>query len=382
MMRALNAAVLRHDDRRAAHSARAVPAKAKIIKFGDVVVGYWHRTAKTRRFSFDSLRVREIESTALRRYQNAPPMPDDARAFARAIADHASKEAAVRWIDTWCVTLDDDERAEIVAASSTKKTFWTADALAKLLGVTREERDALGLSTIGAIDFSKRDRIIARKVSARERMRAARAAAQPIREISQEKAAPWRDAGVSRRTWFRKKKASCNVAGHGTEPVLTHVVRGVRTKSVPSVATLSATSADRVLQAIRDDGPVNVAAIIERTGLHHRIVRPLLCRLLQAQRIVRVSRGVYRTAEPEGIATAQRKSPARPAPSQLPNQRSAQTRVIGLGTAIESTPRPVRFFPRPLGGAGRCTPRSENILKFTNPHFRFRVRRADQGGLI
>jgi hypothetical protein len=90
---------------------------------------------------------------------------------------------------------------------------WRADRLAWRLGLTIADRDALGITTIGAVDMEANKRIGRR----REKNRAAEAAKRRARgvcprqkyeagSISREK--PWEALGISRATWYRHGKPS------------------------------------------------------------------------------------------------------------------------------------------------------------------------------
>lgn len=83
-----------------------------------------------------------------------------------------------------------------------------ADRLAEIINLTMDQRQALGVRTIGAVDCSKRQRAMRRKQLDRERKRAARAEARAARPARQAKATrPWEEAGTSRATWYRHKAA-------------------------------------------------------------------------------------------------------------------------------------------------------------------------------
>lgn len=294
----LPAAVMRDGEAGAENIARVVPRRAQLVRVGNAVAGYWLSPAKAQyRFSFRSRRVREIEFLASLRYQNAPPPPEAARALAIAVAGHSEPNAAIAWINRWCVTLDHDEQEQIITDAATKRRFWRADAIASLLDVTKHERDVLGLRTIGAIDCDKRQRTIARKQRDRDRKRAARAASAKPRSLSLEKAAPWAVAGISRATWYRRKKR--NVASRKTGSVHNICINSIAdVTSLMSATSGPATAAARVAALV--SGNTSVASLIEQTGLTAATLRPVLSRLVKRGRLVIVSRGLYRATAPEG----------------------------------------------------------------------------------
>jgi hypothetical protein len=89
-----------------------------------------------------------------------------------------------------------------------------ADNLAKFLGVTYPQRLKLGITTIGSIDVSKRARELLRKRKKRlhaERKRRAKGSkprAAYLEENSIMRTKPWEAEGISRRTWYRRKRGT------------------------------------------------------------------------------------------------------------------------------------------------------------------------------
>jgi hypothetical protein len=93
----------------------------------------------------------------------------------------------------------------------------TADRLARFLGVTRAQRQQLGITTIGAIDVGKRARALLRKRRLRlylERRRRAQDAVSRTtwEENSLMRTKPWEAEGISRRTWYRRRGTGPNTA--------------------------------------------------------------------------------------------------------------------------------------------------------------------------
>ena len=114
----------------------------------------------------------------------------------------------------------------------------TADKLAKFLGVTYAQRQRLAITTIGSIDVNKRSRALLRKRKNRlhnERKRRAqgirpRAA---YKENSLMHIKPWEVEGISRRTWYRRKR------GTGPSPPISPLKNGGTNGTGPSAALLS-----------------------------------------------------------------------------------------------------------------------------------------------
>jgi hypothetical protein len=97
------------------------------------------------------------------------------------------------------------EASAITEASICRKHL-SADNLAQFLGVTYAQREALGISTIGSTNVKKRARKELRKRRNRiylERRR--RAAGMRPQSQSLSATEPWRELGMSRRSWYRRR---------------------------------------------------------------------------------------------------------------------------------------------------------------------------------
>jgi hypothetical protein len=102
-------------------------------------------------------------------------------------------------------------RAEAIAIVDEANAIphaWGADRLAKHLGVTYPQRTILGITTIGARDFSKRQRSKQRRYKDRRaKTEKRRAAGMHPQSESLSATQPWKELGVSRATWYRRNKA-------------------------------------------------------------------------------------------------------------------------------------------------------------------------------
>jgi hypothetical protein len=96
---------------------------------------------------------------------------------------------------------------EAVTKMGYQKRRLRPDTIAKRLNVTAEERDRLGLRTIGAVDLDREARQERRKERARDKKRKQRAeqGATP-RSQSLATQAPWRKLRISRSTYFERRK--------------------------------------------------------------------------------------------------------------------------------------------------------------------------------
>jgi hypothetical protein len=114
------------------------------------------------------------------------------------------------------------EAAAVTEEASTSLKHKSADNLARFLGVTYEQRQKLGLTTIGSTDVKKRARKELRKRRGRlnaERRRRDRGMRPQSQSLSRLK--PWEVEDVCRRTWERRrnKRATAAVATLST-PIL------------------------------------------------------------------------------------------------------------------------------------------------------------------
>lgn len=118
-----------------------------------------------------------------------------------------------KWIEIWTPWLTAKEQRELVPPILAYPQRWKADALAWRLRLTMEQRTMLGITTIGAFDMNRSARIKRRRKLDRERKSRARRSkgAKPRKDYeaqSIESQMPWIDEGISRRTWYRRRKTN------------------------------------------------------------------------------------------------------------------------------------------------------------------------------
>jgi hypothetical protein len=105
-----------------------------------------------------------------------------------------------------------DEIEAVLAGATAKPRRWRADALGKLLGLTDTQRTELKITTIGACDVTKAERMKRRRERARQRQAAKRQAASVSRAqylaACAAKPKPWLLLGLSRATWYRRHDAA------------------------------------------------------------------------------------------------------------------------------------------------------------------------------
>jgi hypothetical protein len=99
------------------------------------------------------------------------------------------------------------EAIAIVDEANEIPRAWGADRLAKYLGLTYQQRTLLRITATGACDLSKRQRKKQRKHGDKmRRLWARRAAGMRPQSESLSATEPWKETGMSRRTWYRKNK--------------------------------------------------------------------------------------------------------------------------------------------------------------------------------
>jgi hypothetical protein len=181
-----------------------------------------HRYRAGSRFVFDlnSERRDELIHLAHARYGDALPDNDEGERFACVMAHHISEPNRVRaYLDAAAPWYDEDDADKLIKSVARKPYRWTADTLAsaKWLNVSYEERQRLGLRTIGAFDMPKKEREALRRKDYRERKRELkrrRRRANGMRPRAQYEAEslsrtkPWETAGMSRATWYRRRETS------------------------------------------------------------------------------------------------------------------------------------------------------------------------------
>lgn len=167
-----------------------------------------------------ALRLRDFATLFRSRY-GGTTLPDDdsGRDDIEPVIHHlaALKQPARKaraWLELWAPWLTLGEQRTIISNGIASARAWRADQLAWRYRVTREERTMLGLTTIGAIDHGKAARTKRRRERDRQRKAQARRAAgmKPRSEYQAaalSRSQPWKDAGISRATWYRRHGQTC-----------------------------------------------------------------------------------------------------------------------------------------------------------------------------
>ena len=122
------------------------------------------------------------------------------------------------WLSLWTPWMSLTEVQALTTKVIAKPIRWSADKLGKRLNLTEAERQRLKITTIGAADVDKAERLARRnerkRLREQERRRAAGAKTRTEYEAqSISRSKPWETLGISRRTWYRLGKPTA-----GTSP--------------------------------------------------------------------------------------------------------------------------------------------------------------------
>lgn len=163
-----------------------------------------------------ALRLNDLAKLFRGRYGHVLPDDDAGRDDLVVAINHLAclphpQKPIERWLEIWAPWLTIAERKTIVQPILASPQRWKADALAWRLRLTADDRAALGITTIGAIDENSAARKKRRKLQARKRMAQLRRqqgskSRKVYEDQSIEQASPWIAEGISRRTWYRRRK--------------------------------------------------------------------------------------------------------------------------------------------------------------------------------
>ncbi|KZB99351.1 hypothetical protein AU375_04427 [Methylobacterium radiotolerans] len=184
-------------------------------------------------WSIDRGRVSEVQRLIHARH-GGPCDTDDGLLYLKAALPHLMRLHAgpvllgkvLGWAQTWLPRLPAESVANEVDPDSRESTaLLKADDIARMLRVTREERESLRFRTIGAVDFSHRQRLADRRRKNAEHQAAKRlnAGATPRSESNVAKA---KALGISLSTYKRQlKQAPAVEAPTMADPISSALVR-------------------------------------------------------------------------------------------------------------------------------------------------------------
>jgi hypothetical protein len=207
------------DDEEAEVTKHARIERAKTAKLAEIARHY--RPREKKKFGkkyFGFLRMQDLEKLFLYRYGGFVLPDDDSGHDDLIIALHHlaqlpgdPEQHIRRWCSLWAPWMPANVLKCLVAKVIANPKRWSADGLAKQLGLTFADRMKLGIRTIGSIDVSKAERDKRRAVLKRERDRRyqrRKRVAKSLPASSLTRSKPWLGQGISRATWYRRKAQS------------------------------------------------------------------------------------------------------------------------------------------------------------------------------
>jgi hypothetical protein len=170
---------------------------------------------KRSRPSLGLLMLRQLEQFLSDTYdKHGPAMPegDDAASehfvvLLHLIANLGDPSAMWAAKARWRPWMDEEAFTDILDQIERKPRRWRADSLAREIGLDYATRARLGITSIGASDFSKAKRVALRTAKDIKRKRVGRAAAgAKPHALSAARLKPWLALGISKATYDRRRK--------------------------------------------------------------------------------------------------------------------------------------------------------------------------------
>jgi hypothetical protein len=167
--------------------------------------------------SFRNLRANEIRLLIEDNYGDGDCLPNNeqGREYAIVAMHHLpARERQQQWLDQFAPWMSEPERNRMIEkVEARSRRRYRADTLGSKFEVSNQQRNRLGIRTIGAFDFPKAARKGRRKEEARarsERHRRAKGARPWAKYVaaSLTKLKPWKAERISRATWYRRRKTS------------------------------------------------------------------------------------------------------------------------------------------------------------------------------
>ena len=235
-----------HWDRVAARVAATRQAVEHEKKHGQ---GNRKHKGKRQAWSIDRQRIAEVQKVIHHRHGGACDT-DDGPTYLRAAMPHLlrlygggdeGRGKIIGWCAVWLPTMPQaDASAAVENAFRHDPPPLRADTVAELLNMRNDERTALSLRTIGAVDFTKADRQAERKRrDAAYRLAKRREEGATPRAQSAKQREPWKALGLSRRTYYRRLAAG--TLPEAENPVGTNSSAIVRSTYNPRRSSATAT---------------------------------------------------------------------------------------------------------------------------------------------
>jgi hypothetical protein len=218
--------------RRSSNGCRSRRARERVGSYPDQVRAAERAEIRRRyrrrgKIGMSTLRTAELDRLFDHRYRGIILPDDDAgRGDVRVMLHTLGRRSdPIQRIDGWLACrapwFDGEERDRLIEAALDNPLRWRADTLGRMLSLTTAERTLLKIRTIGPIDSTAAERKEARRLKSIERKASLRrAAGKPLiaeRERSSiAKRAPWKAAGISERTWYRRRARKRAVSASAT----------------------------------------------------------------------------------------------------------------------------------------------------------------------
>jgi hypothetical protein len=179
---------------------------------------------------------------------------DDAFVMLHHLAWRGENRVGLRWwLGRCCPWMGEQEAVDLAENVIAEPRKWTADELGKRLGLTDKLRTGLGITTIGAADVSKEERLARRKAKDRDYQHVKRraAGAKPRAQYEAEslsKTQPWKALGIVRKTWERRRKSASNPVSQVHRQQASESSQSMELRQVDQAATRK--SAERTLPSV------------------------------------------------------------------------------------------------------------------------------------
>lgn len=189
----------------------AMHDRPRVRYFSDVPIRGTRRGARA---GLLAIRIAELSRFLVDRYGTTLPADDAGRDEAFVMACHLSRtqrgDRSIReWLALRAPWMDAKQVDEITTTAMRLQLRWTADKLARRIGLDFATRVRLGLKTIGAIDCDAIQRKAIRAEKDRDRKRDKRRDSRANRStVSISEAQPWRKEGISRSTWYARRRTA------------------------------------------------------------------------------------------------------------------------------------------------------------------------------
>jgi hypothetical protein len=173
--------------------------------------------------SISALRRRDLEKVFRSRWGQTLPPDDAGLEDAELVLHHFTHLARARdrmteWLRLWAPWLGPPAAEALIDKVLARPRRFRADTLASKINLASVERQALGVTTVGATDKPLAQRIAERREKKRQaeikrrRSRGAQPRAKFIASTKAKGSRPWEREGLSRATWYRRQNASTTLA--------------------------------------------------------------------------------------------------------------------------------------------------------------------------